>query len=111
MKRHEVLGIDTNTVEGMKKLFTLNCEDIKDSFSPHVCKYAGANTIDCAKCKAERLFEEVTVKLVQRGTTYDDFNKAYNDWIDYYGKDNYTNERFCDWLCQEIHVPVKVIYG
>lgn len=107
MKRYEKMGIDPNTVDGMKRLIDIDCVEISDEYGNEYgnnghCKYPDA--ISCERCKAERLLKEVSIKKVLRGTTYTDFMKAYDD----YAKENEWHTiyglKFARWLNEEIEV-------
>lgn len=108
MKIYEKLGIDPLTSEGMLKIMNINCTEIPDELGKALKdgKKCPKDLIhSCAECKAERLFAEVQMKKVKRGTTYTDFYKAYDD---YYNTENRNSTphafSFCKWLSEESEV-------
>lgn len=98
MKRYEKLGIDLNTVEGIERIIDMCCNDIDDKFGGIECKYSNSNK-PCSHCMAERLFEDVPTKKVQRIATYSDASKAWNDYENCNFAMPYSN-----WLAQEIEI-------
>lgn len=117
MRMYEKLGINLNTVEGLEKIFRLQCEDINDGHdgSKEKCKYPNSCN-SCKRCKAERLFAEVPTKKVKRWETIKidgDLKKIIDEWVrngdeceacGYTDKIKYCIRCFQNYLCEEIEV-------